>query len=286
MRFTFNNEITEWIETLESALVTNQIKIPRFIKPFHLVTLALVLKKHKKNVTLSNNTDLQKYAARMGLWDAIGCDAPCEIRKKNSKGRFLPIEPLTCYDKVSENIDKVTNIVQKHFNDKDTKDSFTIFVSEILENCYYHSQSDNGLFGLACCQPWANGGKAQIAVADIGIGIRKSLERNPKLIELLQQNNACQLATYYKISGNPEGTGYGLTLAHDLTRTSNAMLFIYSGDEFFYCDKYNDYQYKANLAWQGTIIVFEWNLNNSLSVKTVYDNWPIEEVPSDDDFTI
>src|SRR3546814_14560916 len=107
-------------------------------------------------------------------------------------------------------------------------------LAELLGNCHHHARTDDGLHGLACAQTWYRDSRAQVAIADSGIGIRSSLTESLDLAKRLAKQNACELATEYGISSKLGWghAGYGLTLARDLAQqTTGSMFFVQSCKE-------------------------------------------------------
>src|SRR3546814_14318315 len=96
------------------------------------------------------------------------------------------------------------------------------------------ARTDDGLHGFVCAQTWYRDSRAQVAIADSGIGIRSSLTESLDLAKRLAKQNACELATEYGISSKlgRGHAGYGLTLARDLAQqTPGSMLFVQSCTE-------------------------------------------------------
>src|SRR3546814_20050556 len=84
----------------------------------------------------------------------------------------------------------------------DTRENLYIMLAELLGNCHHHARPDDGLHGLACAQTWYRDSRAQVAIADSGIGIRSSLTESLALAKRLAKQNAFELATEYRISSN------------------------------------------------------------------------------------
>jgi len=173
-------------------------------------------------------------------------------------------------------------------NDRDDlKESLFIMLSELLGNCYHHARANDGLHGIACAQTWYRDARAQFAIADSGIGIRRSLEESPDLAERLSKQNACALACQLGISSKlgKGHAGYGLAIAYDMAmQTANSMLFIQSCDEAVLIEngkvtEISEFDY----ALPGTLIVFEWDLKKPLDLANVYSKWPIENSESEAD---
>ena len=79
-------------------------------------------------------------------------------------------------------------------------------------------------------------------------------------------------------------SGYGLTLARDLLAGNRGKLIIISGREA--ATWINGQVYTKILAnqWDGTLVIFEWRIDQPLDTSTVYEAWPNPEGMDDDDF--
>ncbi|MGD9152763.1 MAG: ATP-binding protein [Gammaproteobacteria bacterium] len=252
-----------------------------FLKPFHLVILGIELKRAPKELELLG--ELATYAHNAGLYKII--DPYQQTYNYGTNNGFHPVVPLTNIDEVYKVTQHLSNLVNKSI-DATSQDSLTYALLELLNNCFNHgSVKNNDLNGLICAQTWPRGNLGQIAIADPGIGIRKSLLENPCLSNNLINSNACELATQYGVTSKPDQhSGYGLALAHDLMKQVNGNLIIYSGNEYFSIRNNGGKKKLLAEPWKGAIIILEWRLNKTLDVKSVYDAWPLPEGVTTDDF--
>lgn len=108
-------------------------------------------------------------------------------------------------------------------------------VSEIFAelglNAVEHSESPIGGFGFIQFYEFAEGRRFVCGVADGGIGIRRSLERNPELRERVHYDwSAIELAVRERVSGTGEGTrGIGLYGVAEDMRSPRRQLILHSG---------------------------------------------------------
>lgn len=280
MYFTSQNEVNRWLSILNDMVEKrsfDQECSPQFIKPFHLVLLALSIKKHDiEHIDLGE--DIQKYATRMHLWDAAGLEPPYEINERDCSQRLVPVHAI----EKMEDIDLVSKafegIAKHHYEDGESNDFGTV-ISELLDNCYRHAERSKGLYGLACVQAWENGQKGQLCIADTGIGIRNALSQNESYSERLKNSNACEMAVEYGISGKLGNghSGYGLALTKDIIDLNQGSLFVISGHEGLNSKSGFSREFSLNFPWNGTLIILEWNLNKPLDSKPVYESWPSED---------
>ncbi|MDF4005335.1 ATP-binding protein [Luteibacter sp. PPL552] len=288
MRATRFSEIQDWMRSLELLKQDGRCPTPGFFKPFHFVTMALVLKELGAG-SLNLPDDIVTYAARMKLWEALGLPSPVTVQPNPGSTRFHELTPLVDLNSVENTAEALLGIVSNNVGrpcDEDSLQSLYVMLTELLGNCHHHARSADNLHGLTCAQSWWKGERAQFAIADSGIGIRRSLSENADLIKRLAGSNSCELALRLGISSklNKGHAGYGLAVAKGLTDQSrDSRLFVHSYDEAVVVQdgKVTEVS-KVHNGFSGTLVVFEWNTRVPLNVTSVYDSWPKPEDESDD----
>ncbi|UTV30841.1 hypothetical protein [Photobacterium atrarenae] len=266
-------DIKWWLVQLDSFEKTGSGNAPGFWKPFHFTTLAIEAKRAGKNLILPQ--ERENYAARMGLWEAIGMQPPVKVNKNPACGRFVEARSVQHDVEVHPLSIEISEMFRGCVQNQSTLDSIQVLMSELLGNCCAHSSTD-GVFGLVCGQSWPGGNLSQICIADCGMGIRNSLLGNEGLRDRLTQNNACQVATEYGVTGKPYGShsGYGLTLANDLIKINSGCLIVVSGNECYINRDGVSESVTLDHAWSGTCVILEWNIDQPLDVELVYNSWP------------
>lgn len=279
MKFTSNYSVTCWIKTLEDMVSQNafdRARCPDFLKPFHLVTLALAIKKHAiGSVNLSE--EIQSYATRMHLWEGAGLDAPYAIQEHDCSASLIPVRAIRDVKDIDEVSKAFEVIADNHYEDGESNDFGTV-ISELLDNCYRHAERSEELFGLACVQAWQGGNKGQLCIADTGIGIRNALASNEDYLDRLLTDNSCEMATELGISGKlgKGHSGYGLALAKGVIELNKGHMLLISDKEGFQSSSGVSQTFDLESSWNGTLIILEWNLDQPLDSKPVYESWPKE----------
>lgn len=278
-------DVDWWFQQLSNIPARHSALAPKFLRPFHFVSLAISLQQiNAGGLQLPDN--LASYAARMRVWEAAGLQCPIQVGQNDPDGKFLPVERLISRDAVDTSAASASRIVRTTGASHRTTVSVEICMSEIMENCFAHGGVLNGIPGVVCAQTWPTGSRAQIAIADPGTGIRTSLSENELLAPTLLAMNACEFATELGVTGKPgQGhAGYGLALTRQLLEANGGTLVVASHDEFFYSNRRTTTAGRLQYPWPGTLVVFEWNTDVPLEVKDVYANWPLPNGMTDDDY--
>jgi anti-sigma regulatory factor (Ser/Thr protein kinase) len=275
MKKTTIADVKEWLSALNEAQ-EGILSCPQFLKPYHLVTLALMLK--QKNARwLELSEEIESYALRMGLWDAAGIIAPYEMTEYPTKNKFLPVAPLQDPSSITEVAKNLIKLVYQHNLGLGSFESVEIMLMELIENTYKHARVQDELHGLVCAQSWPRGNLAQIVFADSGIGINKSLYENPLLREKLQLSNPCQLACELGVTSKPDAhSGYGLALTRGLMKQCKGQMIVLSHHKGFSVNATKEISFDV-MPWDGTLIILEWPINQPLDVGAVYASWPMPE---------
>jgi anti-sigma regulatory factor (Ser/Thr protein kinase) len=284
MEYTNPADVEIWLTQLKMLAIKKTCEAPRFLKPFHFATLAHTLR--QKNVSeLVLPEKIAPYANTMMLWEALGIEPPYHVNRSQA-GRYHPIEVLRDVSTLEETTRSLVALLAPVCTDEETLNAVDTMLRELLDNCYSHADVPDGVYGMVCAQVWGAGRKAQIAIADTGVGIRNSLSLNPDLTNRLAEENSCELATEYGVTGKPgKGhSGYGLAVARRLIEQNNGTLIVRSGTEGFSygCGKLTSFN-KVNLL-HGTLLIIEWDLDGPMNIKDVYSNFPLPEGMTDDDF--
>jgi anti-sigma regulatory factor (Ser/Thr protein kinase) len=272
-----------WMGQIAKGAAGEQFEGPNFMKPYHFAVLANAAYRMGAS-KLAIPQKLEQYAARMRLWQAIGLECPQTVVERNPGGRFFPLAPITSENSAEDAADGIRDVFEMcGTTDQATLRAIGIMLSEILGNCFFHSEMSDNICGLACAQSWPATNLAQVAVADTGLGIRATLGRNPAYADRLRVENANALATELGVTGKPEGrhSGYGLAVARQLMQNHGGSLIVLSGDEAFRATGQTVRVRKLLHSWQGTIVIMEWRTDRPLDVSAVYAAWPHTDEASD-----
>ena len=142
--------------------------------------------------------------------------------------------PITRFDNLSE-ADELTNGVERSLiNSRQGAPNIHPIVcetfAELANNAAEHSKSNIGAYGFVQFYSSGRGRRFSCGIADGGIGIQQSLERNSTLEHSGYEWSAIELATKELVSGTSCRTrGIGLFSVFDEMRAPGRELVIHSG---------------------------------------------------------
>jgi hypothetical protein len=85
-------EIERFIREIEKLNEKDGGSFPRFVKPFHIASLAANCRAN--GIKLDIKHDCLDYAVRMGLFEAIGQAPPYKVNKYNQTGNLVEATPI------------------------------------------------------------------------------------------------------------------------------------------------------------------------------------------------
>ena len=130
--------------------------------------------------------------------------------------------------------------------------------AELANNAVQHSESPVGAFGFIQFRQTQKGRRFVCVVADGGIGIRKSLERNPNLNALVPYDwTAIERALEERVSGTGDATrGIGLYAVAEEMQLAGRQMIIHSGQGMMSVSALDDRAQRTTL-FPGTLISVE-----------------------------
>lgn len=222
------------------------------------------------------NYHSRTYPSNMGFFKSFGLNFGKNIGELSGGKNFLPICKINLEDisEISKNewrdeqdileekAEQLAKILSRNTNDEILK-TLIYSITEIMRNVFEHSESREIYY---CAQHWPSYKKVDIAILDNGIGLKKSLLKNPHL-DINNYSEAIQLSmmpgissTNYKGSKRVDksdkwrNTGFGLYMASRLGR-NGGQIAICSGNHCVYQDhSIEKKHFPLNHYFQGTAV--------------------------------
>jgi len=176
--------------------------------------------------------DFFKYAARFFQIDHAGDDLPDRYTRSADSDVLLEITPIEKSEDIHFIVGKVKErahtILEKHLNyDEGAINGFIVALSEVCQNIVEHSEN-TGFVGIQKYRfQKLEKNVVKIAVMDLGIGFKRSLEERFNIENDLE---AVDKALFHAVSRYAdEGRGHGLAAVRRFTDKWNGKLSIRSG---------------------------------------------------------
>ena len=182
------------------------------------------------------NMGVRIYLNSLGLFSILQ-DNGIEFDDRDVHERPDPqlVVPLTRFDDETE-VDEITNDAYEALQGSGLgSPNLYSFVSEIFSelamNAAQHADSSIGAYGVIQFHSFRSGQRFVCGVADGGMGIRKSLERNPEHREFIPDDwTAIEYALRERVSGTGDTyRGFGLFGVSEDMRNPGGRMIIHSG---------------------------------------------------------
>ena len=174
-------------------------------------------------------------------------------------------------------------IAERCQTDDVSRQSLHVALDEVCENVLHHAGT--GLGGFAAAQALTSKPVMEIAIADLGIGIRASLAKNPDYRDVASDVDAIATAMRPRVSSTPDrNSGIGLFVTSLLLTMNGGELLVRSGRGAVFQGSRLD-QLERDVALPGTLVVLRVRTDRALNINEVYralDRAITESVPDAD----
>lgn len=173
-----------------------------------------------------------QYLARMKLTDVLGVDPGVTFTEHASEGRFIPVTQIR--DQAALN-DFIVDMVPLLHADPEVAGPIKFVVTELVRNVLEHSRSPVG--AMICAQYYRRTDRLSVGVADMGIGIRRSISRfhapSSDLDAIHLSLRPGVTGATARLGGNEQNAGAGLFLTKSIASASRNLFVVYSGSAMF-----------------------------------------------------
>lgn len=182
-----------------------------------------------QRLLLRGDKDSESYLARLDLHRHWGLDFDPGKRQAET-GRFLPLRLVASESDCLPVVDAICGLVVHQF------DNAAAFVPalewaayEIVDNILLHAQIRSP--GAVCAQYFPEGHRLDVAICDLGRGLKASLEESHRL---WGHGDAIRTALQRGVTRNPEeGQGNGMAGAQQIVLSNAGGLCVWSGDTIY-----------------------------------------------------
>ncbi|WP_063888780.1 hypothetical protein [Burkholderia stagnalis] len=198
----------------EASLYTIDFGPLEWVEPFGLLFFARQLRifsdRRKPNRCRAINHHVHGYAAHMGFFQSFGLDFGNDPGEAPGNTRYVPITSSRIADlerEAVENCVDVRDVIERkcatlatvltHNEEGDVQNTLGYSLREIFRNVLEHSQADTIWYAA---QYWPSKEVVELSILDQGVGVRKSLSRNPHL-SIHDDEDAIRFALLPGVSG-------------------------------------------------------------------------------------
>ncbi|TQK27967.1 ATP-binding protein [Arthrobacter sp. SLBN-53] len=183
----------------------------------------------KVNLTNDRSTSSIRYLERMKLFDAIGCESVSSVQEHDPAGRFIPVTRITDGKELT---DFLTDFIPLLHAEPEEAMTIRYVLAELVRNTLEHSGPPHAAFVAA--QVIRTDGRLAVAVADAGIGIRKSITRfhaakddQEAIVKAFEPGISGATVTF---GGNENNGGAGLFFMKAMATMARCHMVAVSGD--------------------------------------------------------
>lgn len=207
------------------------------------------------------NTGVCVYLKSLGLFEVLQkAGVEVDDRGIRAKEDTKVVLPLTHFEGEAD-VQRLANrawdnLVESKLGRPDTQRVISETFSEVASNAVQHAESSIGAFGFVQFFRFSQGERFVCGVADGGIGIRKSLERNPKLSAKVPYDwSAIELAVRERISGTGDPhRGIGLYGVMEDMKQPGSQLIIHSGLGVLQISEELETEARRTVLFPGTLV--------------------------------
>lgn len=209
--------------------------------------------------------------------------------------QYLPMMPLTTEYDADIAASRLKQIVLSKMGgseDPTSEIARTIgtTLAELIENFQRHAETSS--VGLVCAQFYPEHeyqdsrqqhrfrpGAIEIAIADTGIGIERSLRAVPEHAARIDAGaDPCELATQFGVTSKAgKHSGYGLWVTRRLAERNLGTFVLLSGSSNFNVMRGRPRSERLPASWPGTFVGMRLNLHRPVDINEVYAEIPLLE---------
>ena len=274
----------------DEALITVDLGRLVYMSPAALALFTAALKRVADLGFLAEGSELlpprspgvRNYLLRMHAIDLVaGDDFGSQLKKRPPTG-FQPLLHFKDQQDYPVAASQLTEfLVEQATTDRLARASLRITLDEIAENVVHHADTPVG--GFAAAQRWTRSNEVEIAVVDLGVGVRASLRKNPQHADVVSDVDAIARALQPRVTSTPErNAGIGLFITKLLLEANGGLLVVRSGYGLVQSGATQATSLEENVL-PGTLVVLRARTDRPLDINSVYEHLELEHPKDDND---
>lgn len=192
-----------------------------------LCSWGLLQKERGRTIEFSGSPDTMSYLSRMDLFKHLGFSYDEKFERMTEVGRFIPVRTINSDDDVMLTVNAICDLVLHQFeNAREFIPAFEWAIYEVIDNIILHAETP--VPGVVCAQYYPEKNRMDVAVCDMGRGIKTSLSESFKL---KNHEDAILKALQRGVTRNSQkGQGNGLAGTFEISKLNTGSFRIWSGD--------------------------------------------------------
>ena len=195
-----------------------------------LCSWGLLQKKEGRGISFEGDIDALNYISRMDMFQHLGFDYKEDFERFTATGRFIPLRLIKEGGDIMDTVNATCDLVLHQFeNAREFIPAFEWAVYEVIDNIILHSETP--VPGVVCAQYYPKTNIIDVAVCDMGRGIKASLSESYKfkdhktaILKALERGVTRSLGA---------GQGNGLAGTFEIVKLNEGSFRIWSGNASF-----------------------------------------------------
>jgi hypothetical protein len=285
------------LDLTEPTVVKLDLSELNFIGPACMAFMVAVVRKARETGMLSDGsqiippklTSARNYIHRMEVLKVVFEREPNEIPDLVTRHEAMGLKECEHFESQPGGRAVAASLVkalqEKVATDKIAATSLDLCLGELTENVYFHADSPHG--GFAAAQTFKNSNEIEVAIVDLGRGVRASLAANPDhAAEAVDDITAIKAAIRPLVTATPErNNGYGLAFTRFLMEMNSGRLIVWSGEGWLEMGEKDAERQKD--AMPGTVVAMRLHTDRPFDFQAAYAKLTEaiidQEGPLDDD---
>lgn len=270
-------DLQSLIHLREPAVVAVDLSGLVAVSPSALALLVAVLKRCQEDqvfctgstLTLPNSPPVRNYLMRMELVSLVVRDPNAPTVAHHPAVGFRPCREFVDAAGSQAVGRDLTDALSERCTVSDlARAAIRICLDELAENVIHHAASPLG--GFAAAQGWPRTQQFEIAIVDVGVGIRRSLTANPEWADISDDVTAISTALEPRVTATPErNAGIGLYITRLLLRENGGTLVVRSGSGAVYSGVDERAEVTA-VSFPGTLVALRARTDRPLDLGPIY----------------
>lgn len=234
-------DLTPLLELDRPEQITVDLRPLAFIGPTCLGVLVAALKKAQglrynapgSTILPPRSRLTSDYLFRMDLFRLVVAVELTEEFERHEAVGFRPCQHFDDASAVDVARELSSAISERVAVDDVAQAALYVALSELAENVGFHA--DTTLGGFAVAQGWRRRPEIELAIVDLGVGIRRSLAKNAAYADIKDDVTAIRTSIQPLVTSRPGiNRGFGLAFTCGLLRGNGGQLMVRSGDAAVY----------------------------------------------------